>query len=157
MAITPVSEAASAMTMADPAATPDLPDEPVARPGPLRWLWYALGGRLPRRYRGWVLHDLTCRSWPLRHLVRACVQVAPVVAVLLVVVPGPLAVRAAAVTAGVLLGLLYSGAYLYEIAEHRVAQAGYPTGTAARVREQADAEARAAQEERYVRMWRPGG
>ena len=43
-------------------------DPPMAwyRPGPVRWFWYALGGRLPARYRPWVLHDLTCRTWPLR-------------------------------------------------------------------------------------------
>jgi Family of unknown function (DUF5313) len=39
------------------------------RPGPLRWFWYAVGGRLPARYRSWVLHDLTaapgrCVTWP---------------------------------------------------------------------------------------------
>jgi hypothetical protein len=130
--------------------------EPIVRPGPPRWLWYALGGGLPARHRGWVLHDLTCRTWWLRHLLRSCVQLAPVVAALLLVVPGPLVVRLAAVTAGVLLGLLFSGAYVYEIAEHRVAKAGFPPGTAAEVRAEADAEQRAEQHERYVRMWRPG-
>ena len=37
--------------------------EPVVRPAPHRWLWYALGGRLPARNRGWVLHDTTTGTW----------------------------------------------------------------------------------------------
>jgi hypothetical protein len=123
------------------------------RPNPVRWLWYAYGGGLPSAYREWVLHDLTCRTWPLRHLVRALLQVLPVVVVLLLVVPGELSVRIAAVTAGVLLGLFYSCAYLYEIAEHRVAKAGYPAGTAREVREEAQHEQRAADAERYARTW----
>ncbi|WP_346278999.1 DUF5313 family protein, partial [Pseudonocardia sp.] len=41
------------------------------RPGPLRWLWYALGGGLPPLYRRWVLHDTTCETWRLRHFARA--------------------------------------------------------------------------------------
>jgi hypothetical protein len=129
-------------------------DVPIVRPNPLLWLWYAFAGRLPARYRGWVLHDLTCRTWWLRHLLRAVVQVSPIVALLLVFVPGTLVIRAVAVSAGVLLGLLYSGAYMHEIVEHRVIQAGFPRGTAARVREEGDAEGRSAQRERYERMWR---
>jgi hypothetical protein len=124
------------------------------RPDPFHWLWYAFGGGLPERNRAWVLHDLTCRTWWLRHFVRALLQVAPVVVVLLLAVPGNPAIRVAAVTAGVLLGLLYSGAYMIEITEHRVAKAGYPAGTAAEVREEADHEQRQADAERYQRMWR---
>jgi len=126
----------------------------VERPGPVRWLWYAVGGRLPARYREWVLHDLTGRTWGLRHFARALVQVAPFVVALLLLVPGPLTVRVAAVTAGLLLGLLYSGAYMYEIVEHRVAQAGYPVGTAQQVRDQANSVVRQADAERYARTWR---
>jgi hypothetical protein len=127
---------------------------PRLRPGPVRWLWYAYGGGLPARYREWVLYDLTCRTWVPRHFARALVQVLPVVVALLIFVPGPPSVRVAAVVAGVLLGLLYSGAYLYEIAEHRVAKAGYPVGTAGQVREDADAEQRAERAARYASMWR---
>ena len=43
----------------------------IRRPDPLRWLWYAYGGGLPARFAPWVLHDTTCRTWWLRHLVRA--------------------------------------------------------------------------------------
>jgi hypothetical protein len=126
----------------------------VRRPDPVHWAWYALGGRLPARYRTWVLHDLTTRTWPLRHFARALVQVAPVIAVLLLVVPGSLTIRIAAVTAGLLLGLLYSGAYMYEIVEHRVGQAGYPVGMAQAVRDEANAEVRQADAARYAQNWR---
>lgn len=131
-----------------------VPAAPLKRPDPARWLWYAFGGRLPRRFSPWVLHDLTCRTWAMRHGLRALLQVSPVVVVLLLVIPGPLVVRLAAVTAGVLLGLLYSFAYMYEIAEHRVAKAGYPVGTAQQVRDEAHADERAEQARRYAETWR---
>ncbi len=61
---------------------------PVVRPGPLRWLWYALGGGLPARHRSWVLHDTTTRTWALRHVVRAMVQLAIPITLVLTLVPG---------------------------------------------------------------------
>jgi hypothetical protein len=105
------------------------------RPGPLRWLWYANGGRLPEAYRPWVLYDLTCRRWPLRHLARLLVQLVPVAVVLLLLLPGPMWARVMAVAGGSLVGLLYSFAYLYEATERRATKAGYPGGTAQSVRE----------------------
>jgi hypothetical protein len=152
-----VTEFNGRATPSEPAAGPDGTqgeDVPVRRPDPVHWLWYAVGGRLPARYRTWVLHDLTTRTWPLRHFARAVVQVAPVIVVLLLVVPGTLAIRIAAVTAGLLLGLLYSGAYMYEIVEHRVGQAGYPVGMAQAVRDEANAEVRQADAARYAQNWR---
>ncbi|GAA5164291.1 hypothetical protein GCM10023321_52540 [Pseudonocardia eucalypti] len=127
---------------------------PVRRPDPVRWLWYAVGGRLPARHRSWVLHDVTCRTWAIRHLTRAVVQVSPAVVVLFLVIPGSWPTRAAAVLAGLLLGLLYSGAYMHEIVEHRARQAGFPVGIARVVRDRADAGRREAEAERYARTWR---
>jgi hypothetical protein len=69
------------------------PPPALYRPGPLRWYWYAVGGRLPDRYRRWVLHDLTCRTWPLRHLARLVAQLAPVAIVLVLLLPGHLWIR----------------------------------------------------------------
>ena len=48
------------------------PDRYV-RPDPLHWLWYAVGGGLPPRYRAWVGHDVTApggfrRSTERRHV-----------------------------------------------------------------------------------------
>ncbi|MEI4274093.1 DUF5313 family protein [Klenkia sp. LSe6-5] len=100
------------------------------RPGPLRWLWYALGGALPERHRTWVLHDTTTRTWALRHLARAAVQLAIPVALVLTLVPGPFWIRAMAALGGVALGLIFSIAYMPETTEHRLVKAGYPAGTA---------------------------
>jgi hypothetical protein len=97
-------------------------------------LWYAAGGRLPSAYREWVLHDLTCRTWPLRHLLRLLAQLVPIAVVLLVLIPGPMWVRVMSVGCGSLVGLSYSFVFLYEATEHRACKAGYPHGTAARVR-----------------------
>jgi hypothetical protein len=58
-----------------------------------RWWCYARGGPLPAAHREWVLHDMTCRSWWLRHLGRSLVQLVPVVAVLMLLIPGPFWVR----------------------------------------------------------------
>ena len=129
-------------------------DVAVRRPDPVHWLWYAFGGRLPSRYSTWVLRDLTARTWSVRHIVRALVQVSPVAVALFLLIPGSPGIRIAGVTAGLLLGLLYSCAYMYEIAEHRVAQAGYRTGTAHAVREESHWEVRQAQAERYALNWR---
>jgi hypothetical protein len=104
------------------------------RPGPLQWVWYALGGGLPRELSPWVLADTTGRTWILRHLTRAVVQMLPVVALCLFAVPVPLAYRISAAAGGLLLGLMFSIAFMTETIEHRVRKAGYPPGTAARLR-----------------------
>lgn len=120
----------------------------------LRWLWYAMGGGLPRAYSRWVLEDTTRRSWPVRHLARALVQMSPVLLVCLVAVPVvPFAFRAAAAGGGVFLGLLFSAAYMTETTEHRAVKAGWPPGTTARVRAE-----RAARDEveRHARYRRDG-
>lgn len=123
------------------------------RPTPLQWLWYALGGGLPRSLSEWVLEDTTRRSWAVRHLARALVQLTPLLVVCLVVVPVPFAFRAAAAGGGVFMGLLFSAAYMVETTEHRAVKAGWPPGTAERVRaERAERE----QLERGAR-YRQGG
>jgi hypothetical protein len=103
------------------------------RPNPLQWVWYALGGGLPRELSPWVLADTTGRTWILRHFVRAVVQMLPVVALCLLV-PLPLAYRLSAAGGGLLLGLLFSMAFMTETIEHRARKAGFPPGMAARVR-----------------------
>ena len=110
------------------------------RPGPLRWFCYAVGGRLPDRYRPWVLHDLTCRTWPLRHLARLVAQLAPVAIVLVLLLPGPLWIRVMGALGGSLVGLFYSLVFLYEATEGRAAKAGYPHGTLHEVRNERQTE-----------------
>lgn len=105
-----------------------------SRPTPLRWVWYSLGGGLPPALAPWVLADTTGRTWVVRHLIRALVQLSPLLVVCLVLVPLPMAYRVATAAGGVVLGLLFSLAYMTETTEHRVVKAGYPPGTAGRVR-----------------------
>lgn len=112
----------------------------MKRPDPFRWLAYAYGAKLPARYREWVLHDVTCRTWWLRHLARTVVQLAPLLALLYLVVPGPPWVRLGAITAGALIGLFYGTVYVVEASETRVMKAGYPVGAAAATREARRAE-----------------
>jgi Family of unknown function (DUF5313) len=105
-----------------------------SRPTALQWVWYALGGGLPRELSPWVLADTTRRTWVWRHMARALVQLAPLLVVCVALVPVPLAYRLSAAAGGVVLGLLFSLAYMFETTEHRVTKAGYPAGTAGRVR-----------------------
>jgi hypothetical protein len=81
-----------------------------------------------------VLADTTRRTWVWRHVSRALVQLAPLVLICLVAVPVPVAYRVSAAAGGLLIGLLFSLAYMFETTEHRVTKAGYPPGTAGRVR-----------------------
>jgi hypothetical protein len=111
--------------------------EAVVRPAPHRWLWYSLGGGLPARNRGWVLHDTTTGTWWLRHLARILVQLAVPIALVMTLMPAGWGVRAAAAGGGVALALFYSLAYMPETTENRVVKAGYPAGTAAALRERA--------------------
>ncbi len=102
----------------------------------MRWLWYALGGGLPRRLSPWVLADTTGRTWIWRHFARALVQMLPPVVLCLTLPPVALSYRLSAAVGGLLIGLLFSMAFMTETTEHRVVKAGYPPGTAARTREQ---------------------
>jgi hypothetical protein len=124
------------------------------RPGVLHWLLYAYGRPLPPRYREWVLHDVTARTWVLRHLFRTTLQLLPVAVLLYLLIPGPAWVRGCAVLGGVLLGYFYSTAYIHETTEHRAVKAGYPRGTAARRRGRHTEAERAEQARRYAERWR---
>ncbi|MCZ2828477.1 DUF5313 family protein [Modestobacter sp. VKM Ac-2986] len=118
------------------------------RPGPVRWLGYAMGAGLPERHRAWVLHDTTAATWGQRHLARALVQMSVPVALVLVLVPGPFWIRGMTALGGLLLGLIFSFAYITETTEHRVKKAGFPPGTAQAVRDQAAVGRTAAESER---------
>jgi hypothetical protein len=106
----------------------------AVRPTVAQWLWYAYGGGLPRGLSPWVLADTTRRTWILRHLARAAVQVLPVLVLVVVAVPVPLVYRVSAAAGGLILALGFSMAFMTETIEHRVAKAGYPPGTAAALR-----------------------
>ena len=123
-------------------------------PNPVRWVGYAFGAGLPARHREWVLHDVSTRTWALRHFGRTTVQLVPIAIALYVLIPGPSWVRGAAVLAGLILGFFYSAAYMFESTEHRVVKAGYPYGAAAAHRtDPSDDEER---RRRYEERWRGG-
>jgi Family of unknown function (DUF5313) len=124
------------------------------RPGPVRWVLYAFGGRLPPEYREWVLHDVTARTWVLRHLLRTTVQLLPFAVLLYLLVPGSTGIRATAVVGGLLLGFFYSSAYMYETTENRAIKAGYPRGTAREIRDRRGAGAREEEARRYNERYR---
>ena len=54
-------------------------------PGPLRWLRFAFGFRLPPENVHWVRHELTDPGWRWRTVVRHLVVILPVCAILVVV------------------------------------------------------------------------
>ncbi|MCZ2817620.1 DUF5313 family protein [Modestobacter sp. VKM Ac-2984] len=113
----------------------------AGRPNPAQWLWYAYGGGLPPSLSDWVLEDTTRRTWVWRHLARAMVQLAPVLLLCLLVPPVPFDIRLTATLGGVVIGLLFSVAYMTETTEHRAVKAGWPPGTtAARRAERAERE-----------------
>ena len=126
-----------------------------ARPGPLRWLWYALGGGLPARYRDWVLHDVTVRSWWVRQIGRALlVQALPVGIVVALLIPGSLMIRVLAVAGGILVAMIYVVAFVEEAVEHRAIKAGFPRGFAKGVRDAAREPEREAAARRYEQRYR---
>src|SRR3954454_20786812 len=116
--------------MTHPTAESGPPEEPVVRPALHRWLWYALGGRLPRRHRSWVLFDTTTDTWWARHIARILVQLAVPIALVLTLLPAGWGLRLAAAGGGVFLAMIYALAYMNETVENRVVKAGYPAGTA---------------------------
>ena len=121
------------------------------RPNPAQWLWYALGGGLPRRLSPWVLADTTGRTWIWRHYARALVQLFPVVVLCILLPPVPLAYRLSAAIGGLLIGLLFSTAFMTETIEHRAVKAGYPPGTAGRLRAERAERDRVERKARYRR------
>jgi hypothetical protein len=95
----------------------------VERPGLFRWLYYAYGGGLGKRYAQWVLHDLTSRGWLVRHVLRTLVQCLP--AFLLLLLPadaGTLFLMMVIVFFG---ALFMSVSYAHESRRHRLYKHGF--------------------------------
>lgn len=79
-------------------------------PGPLRWLWFAIGFRLPVENREWVRHELTDAGWRVRALFRQLALLAPIGGAFMLL-PGPwslrLALAALVICSGGLIALAY--------------------------------------------------
>lgn len=117
---------------ADPA--PD--SQPMVRPTLFLLLKYSLGFSLPRRYSTWVLHDVTCRTWLVRHFARTALIVVPIFVLYMVFMPSSLAVR-------LLTGLTFSGAiFMFSLVniqvdtDRRAVRAGYGASVPAQIRSQ---------------------
>lgn len=84
-------------------------------PGPLRWIGYAYGAKLPARYREWVRMDLTGDHATRRHLLRAFAALSPFylsIYLVLLLAPGENWVRLLAVALAIILGVFYNFAYM---------------------------------------------
>jgi Family of unknown function (DUF5313) len=85
----------------------------------------------------------------LRHLVRALVQLTPFILLCLLVPPVPFGIRLTAAGGGLVVGLLFSVAYMTETTEHRAVKAGWPPGTTAERRAQRAERERIERRARY--------
>lgn len=128
----------------------------VKRPNPLLWLWYAVGGKLPDRYKEWVLHDATVPTWLARHVIRRLVFMLPILGALYVLLAVMLGFSPTIVLLGLALGV-YAGVYYSLIfsthsVDSRVTRHGFPDEYASQVRQ----AIKAAEKERYNATWRDG-
>jgi hypothetical protein len=128
----------------------------VKRPNPALWLWYAVGGKLPDRYKEWVLHDATVPTWLARHVIRRLVFMLPILVILYVVLAVMLDFAPTIVLLGLGLGV-YAGVYYSLIfsthsVDSRVTRHGFPDQYASEVRQ----AVKAAEKARYNTTWRDG-
>jgi protein-S-isoprenylcysteine O-methyltransferase Ste14 len=100
-------------------------------PGPIGWLRFAFGFRLPAANVHWVRHELTDAGWRWRTVVRHLVVILPVCAILVVVLdtflPTPPWVSVMMVLL-ILSGSVFTVAfYADDIRTTRLRQHGLPT------------------------------
>lgn len=93
------------------------------RPGPLRWVYYAYGGRLGPRYAQWVLRDLTSKTWFVRHLVRVLAQWAP--SLLLLLLPWPLSFTVLLPLMMLFCAMYMAVSFAWEIRDARLYRHGF--------------------------------
>jgi hypothetical protein len=102
-------------------------------PGPLGWLRFAFGFRLPPENVHWVRHELTDAGWRWRTVLRHLVVIIPVCAVVVVVLE--VFLPAAPWVSGAMVALILSGsvlsvaAYADDIRAARLRQHGLPVPT----------------------------
>lgn len=105
----------------------------LQRPNPLQWLRYSFGGRLPDRYREWVLHDTTSRTWLWRFVVRIAVEALPWLVVgyltLTLFTPIPPGWVIASLALALAFSLYFTVTSADELTEARLVKHGFPAGT----------------------------
>lgn len=130
----------------------------IRRPNPVLWLSYQYRGKLPMKYRDWVLHDGICRTWLLRVLIRGLVQVAPLVIIvfagLVAFGDGSVFLAVGSVVLGILVSIRYALSYAEESVNYRLARHGFPPGHGSRLRREAYQAAHADEAEQYQATWR---
>jgi hypothetical protein len=104
-------------------------------------------------YHGWVLYDLTCRTWVLRHFAR--VQVMFSAWWLALLVPGPWSLRISMVAMGYLLSIYFSLAFLEDACERRLIKHGFPAGLNRTIREESSVDQRAELAVMYTAFYKP--
>jgi Family of unknown function (DUF5313) len=97
-------------------------------PGPIRWMIFSLGFRLPPAYRDWVRHELTDSGWRGRTVIRHLAVIVPICVVLAVLLevflPAP-AWFGIGMVALILCGSLFTvAAYADDIRASRLRQHG---------------------------------
>jgi hypothetical protein len=110
----------------------------MQHPNPWQWVRYTFGGRLPDRYRDWVLHDATSRTWMWRFIARVAVQALPWLVVGFVVLtlltPLPVGYVLGALALSLVLSLYFTVTSADELTEVRLVKHGFPGGTGKRIR-----------------------
>lgn len=132
---------------------------PVKRPNPLLWVWYCFGGRLPQRYRGWVLYDATVRTWLARAVSRGLVQITPfgaVFVVLVVVFAHSWLIAIVGVVIGIGAMLPYNLAYAEHSVNARLAAYGFPADYGSNRRKARYKAEHADEDAAYRATWRTG-
>jgi hypothetical protein len=118
----------------------------MTRPGPAQWVRYTFGGRLPDRYRDWVLHDTTDRGWLVRFALRVVVEALPWLVVVFLVLtlftPLPVGWTLGALAMALGLSLFFTLTSADELTEARLVKHGFAPGTG-----------KARRKERHVSQW----
>lgn len=105
----------------------------MRRPNPVQWVRYAYGGRLPDRYREWVLHDATSRGWLWRFALRIAVEALPWLIVgfvlLTLFTPLPVGYVVGALAIALVISLYFTVTSADELTEARLVKHGFRAGT----------------------------
>jgi hypothetical protein len=117
----------------DPAETKAVP---IRRPGFRKFVWYCYGGTLPAENHSWVLHDVTCKTWVLRHFARWTMVVVPVFFLFFGLLPATFSIR-------LFVAIAVSGAvYVFALVnilvdtDRRAVRAGYSFNLPGQIRGQ---------------------